>query len=1083
MTSKLNDNLTLTIIFPYKIGKKTFLSTEKRNFYKDQTLSKGLKNFFLSKSESSFKGEYFCYLSKNGKAIKKLAKEKPISQLKLNELDKIIISYKELKTEETEEEPQINKINIINERRETNEVIKVTEIKSDLIKVEENEAESRTEGSARRIIFNVNQKPNSQIKRRNISNNRNILRNMIILGIITVLFIIGIYFKVIKKKKNQEEKNEIIYSNEDLIIKKNYPINRLFRYSSNQTSAIILEGEEIPKNNKTFETLFLMDFIFIVREQNIEINETEKSKKEWYTGYIGFLNVTIINKTHNMLSIYDKSLNNYLDKKNLRRLENLNKINGKVDVDYVNDENNICFSKIDFYQNGKIKKYYLPKDFSIDNFNYIQQISQLLIPKISTHLFNKTINQTLNELLEKDNREYNDNADFNDDNYNINYNDIRENNNYRLLSSENISIPIKKVKRKLSENTKNYYEEPENVIIEEYITKPLSKSDNIECHEKNEINNNNNKTNNYSILTEFSIKPIENEEAKLEGGSTNNTIYSIIDSEGNLESVIKETILVILDNQGESNSEEEDEETQSVNQEIYNENNEINLNDLKSMNTTNYNNISFGITNFTQYEKNIINCTDNFTNKEINNLLYKYFDSFDYIEYNIIESNNDKSEPKINLRQLSEESTYYGFKNFVFLKPLYKHNLLGLKMETQIISEITPSKGTMSSYFDVIFGNMKQRIKLSDQHSNMNIVLEKKNQMGYNLLKLLYKSNLDLQERNTKYADIIIQLEQNMSQLFEEKYDYSFIFRDSMNDMYNQVQNFTGEFFYELIRLINEVYDNYTQILNNAELGKYEAINQIRKVTKDEYINYIYNMLEILENFENKTLIFLDEIKNEINNINNFLVDILYDIVDQIKLSKIIFKQFNKNLFKSIEKGILTFKYDVLDYIDLIIGDLLYITDFLSININKNEIIIKAIDLNTRNEVTPKLKNFRNMIIYLMDSIIININNDYEQNMDLNNINSIKYYSYQKAQFFMNDTEQNSDKVINDIKKLINNFEKYELYSKNLDIINSINNITIVEWINYISNNVINKARNLKPEFINETNNIIKNENTVIGLV
>ena len=124
-----------------------------------------------------------------------------------------------------------------------------------------------------------------------------------------------------------------------------------------------------------------------------------------------------------MINIYDKTLNNYINKKNLRRLENLNKINGKIDVDYVNDENNICFSKIDFYQNGKIKKYYLPKDFSIDNFNYIQQISQLLIPKISTHLFNKTINQTLNELLEKDNREYNDNADFNDDNYNINYND------------------------------------------------------------------------------------------------------------------------------------------------------------------------------------------------------------------------------------------------------------------------------------------------------------------------------------------------------------------------------------------------------------------------------------------------------------------------------------------------------------------------------------------------------------------------------------------------------------------------------------------------------------------------------------
>ena len=511
MKSKLNDNLTLdcnktialNIIYHYK--------SEMIIFYKAQTLSKGLRKFFLSSTKSPFKGDYFCYLLRNGKAIKKLPKEKPISQLNLNELDEIKISYKELMIDE---ESQYSNINFITGRNAKNDVIKFTEIKNSLIKEEEKN------NSTKRIIFSINPNSNGLNRRRNISNRKNILQNMAILSILIVLITIGIiiYFKVKKKKKN-----EIIYSNEDLIIKKNYPINRLFRYSSNQTSEIILEGEEIPKNNKTFETLFLMDFIFIVREQNIEINETEKSKKEWYTGYIGFLNVTIINKTHNMLSIYDKSLNNYLDKKNLRRLENLNKINGKIDVDYVNDENNICFSKIDFYQNGKIKKYYLPKDFSIDNFNYIQQISQLLIPKISTHLFNKTINQTLNELLEKDNREYNDNADFNDDNYNINYNDIRENNNYRLFSSEDISIPIKKVKRKLSENTKNYYEEPENVIIEEYITKPLSKSDNIECHEKNEINNNN-ITNNYSILTEFSIKSIENEEAKLEGGSTNKTI-------------------------------------------------------------------------------------------------------------------------------------------------------------------------------------------------------------------------------------------------------------------------------------------------------------------------------------------------------------------------------------------------------------------------------------------------------------------------------------------------------------------------------------------------------------------------------
>ena len=120
-------------------------------------------------------------------------------------------------------------------------------------------------------------------------------------------------------------------------------------------------------------------------------------------------------------------------------------------------------------------------------------------------------------------------------------------------------------------------------------------------------------------------------------------------------------------------------------------------------------------------------------------------------------------------------------------------------------------------------------------------------------------------------------------------------------------------------------------------------------------------MIDILFNFENSTLIFLNEIENELHNIADFQIDVLYDIIDEIYEAKQIFKHFNKNLFKSIEKGILSFKYDIKDYINEIIGDLLYITDFLSINLNKNEILKNAIDKNTREIVTKKLKDFRNI--------------------------------------------------------------------------------------------------------------------------
>ena len=210
--------------------------------------------------------------------------------------------------------------------------------------------------------------------------------------------------------------------------------------------------------------------------------------------------------------------------------------------------------------------------------------------------------------------------------------------------------------------------------------------------------------------------------------------------------------------------------------------------------------------------------------------------------------------------------------------------------------------------------------------------------MAYNLLLLINKTNNELEQRSENYSEIIIEFENNFTEFFKNYSDYSDIFRESLNDMYNQVQNFSGQFFYELIVLINRTHYNYTIILGDVKNEQYDFINKIRNITKKEYIGYIYSMLELLENFENKTLIFLEGVENELKYIDDFQIDLLYDIIDQLYECKQIFLKFNRNLFKSIEKGILTFKCDINDYIDSIIGQLLYITEFLAVNINKNDI-------------------------------------------------------------------------------------------------------------------------------------------------
>ena len=90
--------------------------------------------------------------------------------------------------------------------------------------------------------------------------------------------------------------------------------------------------------------------------------------------------------------------------------------------------------------------------------------------------------------------------------------------------------------------------------------------------------------------------------------------------------------------------------------------------------------------------------------------------------------------------------------------------------------------------------------------------------MTYNFMGLLYFSNEDLKIRNKIYSEIILNLEKNASKLFEKYYDYSGLFRDSLNNLYNQVKNFSGDFFNELIELIEKIYDNYTLILKKQKM-------------------------------------------------------------------------------------------------------------------------------------------------------------------------------------------------------------------------------------------------------------------------
>ena len=239
------------------------------------------------------------------------------------------------------------------------------------------------------------------------------------------------------------------------------------------------------------------------------------------------------------------------------------------------------------------------------------------------------------------------------------------------------------------------------------------------------------------------------------------------------------------------------------------------------------------------------------------------------------------------------------------------------------------------------------------------------------------------------------------------------------------------------------------KILEEVKKGQYNVFNIIRETIKNDYKDYIKFMNNLLINFCNNTLLFLDNIQEEMEKIDEFSIDYFYDIID----GKMILKEYVLKLFSSVEKGIIILKKNINNNAEKNIGDFLYITDFLSINLNKNELLKKAFEEDTRKELSFKLYEFRNIVNFIINLLIYNINNDYSKEITDNN--GIKFLTNELVYKNSERIQNEENKFIKICEEKINNLNIFELYNSNLEAINNITNKTIMESIDDSYNNIL----------------------------
>ena len=189
----------------------------------------------------------------------------------------------------------------------------------------------------------------------------------------------------------------------------------------------------------------------------------------------------------------------------------------------------------------------------------------------------------------------------------------------------------------------------------------------------------------------------------------------------------------------------------------------MNIEDNYEENESNYTqgdnyDFPFNIENLSFDNINKIFLKDKTSNDETIKSLYKYFDEFQYElfnetfynEYmasqmlnNLIKENN-LTEDQLNItyrnkndfnngKRRASEINYYGMAKTVNKRDLYNYNLIGLVMQSQIFNEFNTETGIAQSYIITTFGNKNMKIKSSEIYSNLHLILEKKNQMIFNL--------------------------------------------------------------------------------------------------------------------------------------------------------------------------------------------------------------------------------------------------------------------------------------------------------------------------------------------------------------
>ena len=840
---------------------------------------------------------------------------------------------------------------------------------------------------------------------------------------------------------------------EELVIPIQYKPGKLFLYRNVKEIISKINVDDEIKDLKLEAT---GDFLLYIRDINYEKGE-DGNKLILYTGYLAILRLTNKNSTTNEddFFIYDKKLINIYN--------NLN--NSEENVNDTEVES-IGFIKIDFYENGNIKNMYYPKkeNFVLKSMDYIREIAELIIPKISSKLFTDDIYNKLNDKLKKIEEKQAETDSITNERDLL----LRRLSELTPKKKKQTNKIKKYVIRILSENST---EELETEII------PFEKDIDIQLRQ---LDNNGDNTNNITLL---SYEDVNNEKAKLTGSLDKKEVFTNINERGIVSNIyeLENTQLVsgVKDEAQDKYIKEKAYNNTLFNEDTFKVENETEIQDEQTM----------GLNNMDNNNSNIINLLDDFTDE--NGTFIEYFSSTEYELFNdsvyenyvlenmgadyLINGSNisisitdEHEESTDSLRNLEYEDDYpyYGQEITKNIRDIYSKDIVGLTMKTYVETTYYPHNGkTISETFYVI-GSQKSSISKQNTISNSHILARNKNHMTNELLVSLQKikSDLDFQYFEGILDNIYYPFRDNYDTKINQVYDsicgLPYMFDFIMEPFYKARKEIDGNLY-----LKQYIVSDYLIEKNRFLDGM--SFNFLYDQIKEKLFNYIY--VDIQEKIRNISLAFSDDF---IHPFHRDIIENIYMIEEEnIPIINEIYEDMKFHL--SSLKNDYNFLLEEINFNNEEIKTNFF-QEFNNIYQEKNKLYLlksKKLIEEVQNLDTSE-EMVKNSILYDLDL--------YFRNSDTDSfLNYVSYqYSSIKNKNFSQEISSNLDRNVetleilsNDITRKIQNNEYSsqlnEIMRTDLDLIyakmKSINTL-----FNSVSNETYNRIRNIKFSFFDD---------------